>query len=83
MQYSPDIIRRYREMEDTRAFLQDVSEHTPVDLDCDRVTLTCGHQQFASRHVVEAREGKVHCQTCRQEWLAKAVEEEQRGGPEK
>jgi hypothetical protein len=82
-QYSQDLIRRYREMLDTKAFRRETVGVAPVDLDYDLLTLSCGHCQETSRYLVLAGEGKVPCRACEKEWLAKAVEEEQRGGDQR
>jgi hypothetical protein len=74
--YSADIIRRYREMDEANAFRREVKERVPVDLDYDQVTFSCGHQQEFNHGFFQLMpDGKFHCETCKKEWLAKAVEE--------
>jgi hypothetical protein len=50
----------------------------PIDLDNDRVILDCGHEQEMLRHFLKATDGKLQCEGCKKEWLAKAVEEEKK-----
>jgi hypothetical protein len=40
--YSPDVIRRYREMDRNGSFNRKITERIPVTPDRDRVVLTCG-----------------------------------------
>jgi hypothetical protein len=77
--YSQDIIRRYREMYDAHAFLREVTEDVPVDLNYDQMTLSCGHQHRTFRLMAKAGDGKVTCEICVKEWLDKAVDDEKRG----
>jgi hypothetical protein len=77
-EYSQDIIRRYREMDDANAFRHEAKRRVPIGLDYDRAILSCGHEQEMLRHFLKATDGKLQCEACKQEWLAKAIEEEKR-----
>jgi len=75
--YSPDVIRRYREINHADGFKREVKERVPVDLKIDEVTFDCGHKQEIMPCLIDAMAGgKLHCFTCEKEWLAKAAEEE-------
>jgi hypothetical protein len=82
--YSQDIIRRYREMNEANAFNREVTERVPVDLDCDDVSFACGHKQRINRLFFKIpgtsqNQNSFHCNECEKEWLARAVEEEEKG----
>ena len=76
--YSPEVIRRYREMEQAREFDRDITDRSPIDPKTDEVTLTCGHKARASLRILAAMgtKYKMPCSVCAREWLAKAVEAE-------
>jgi hypothetical protein len=77
--YSPDLIRRYREMDDANAFRRTITEVVPIDLDRDLVTLACGHQQELSRLLLRPSPSQAFdCDDCRNQWLAQAVAEEEK-----
>ena len=77
MNYSLDIIRRYREMDDADAFDREVVSHVPVDLNNDEITLACGHTITLMRRFMRlTKNGKFHCKACEQAWLEQAVKEE-------
>jgi hypothetical protein len=69
--YSPEVIRRYREMRKTNAFGRKTQERAPVDLDVDELTLECGHkQQFTARFLdLHKSSNTMHCEVCVREWL--------------
>jgi hypothetical protein len=81
-QYSPDIIRRYREEEARHAFDRDIRGRRPVGLEDDWVLLSCGHETTmnyrqidllleAAEHLAKdsAASGLVHCRECARAWL--------------
>jgi hypothetical protein len=75
--YSPEILRRYREMR-PNGFLRQITERVPVDLDWDEMLLSCGHRQRSWCLLIDAMLGeKFECDQCRDEWLAEAVQEEE------
>ena len=77
--YSPEVIQRYREMQETHRFRRQVKERVLVDLNTDEATLSCGHKLETMASLINATDGQLHCRECEKEWLAKAVEEENRG----
>jgi hypothetical protein len=79
--FSPETIRRYREMEKNKGFERAVREREPVDLTDDELLLECGHKlRMSAKHLdvkfslAHASRG-VHCPDCAREWLKKAKEE--------
>lgn len=78
LKYSPEVIQRYREMQEKHAFGCQVKQRVPVDLNADEATLSCGHKLETMASLIKAMDGQLHCRECQNEWLAKAVEEEKR-----
>jgi hypothetical protein len=86
--YSPEVIRRYREMEGRNAFKREVKERVTVNLEKDRVTFACGHQEEVPYGMLEAAANLARakgiddgspvmllCRECRSAWLKKAAAE--------
>ena len=77
-QYSPDIIRRYRELNDAEGFRRKIVERQPLTLSQDSVRLECGHEQKSESKMIDLAAkmwGGVQCQQCVDEWLKKAREQ--------
>jgi hypothetical protein len=64
---NPELISRYRAQD----FNRDVVDRSPVDLDRDEVTLSCGHKKKMNVNIIEAAAGRLTCKQCAEEWLAK------------
>jgi hypothetical protein len=80
--YSVEIIRRYREMDRAGEFMRGIQERIPVSLNADEVLLSCGHKREVTDRLIDAMpNGMLHCYECRDQWLAKAVEEQSDDDP--
>lgn len=88
--YSPEVIRRYRELDRARGFERDIVSHDPVSPDYDRLRLACGHERegdykfYETFHQLREKTGSasVRCHQCIKEWLEKASREEEDGEKE-
>jgi hypothetical protein len=74
--HSPEIIRRYQEMEKADGFTRAVVTRVPVDLTWDEITFACGHKWETTSKLLELNDGKAKCHACAEEWLAERVREE-------
>jgi hypothetical protein len=71
-QYPPDVIRRYRELDETGGFKRAVIGCVPLNPQYDEVTLACGHKQQLNPLLIKLAGGKEqHCSECAKEWLEK------------
>jgi hypothetical protein len=86
--YSPAVIRRYREMEGRNAFNREVKERVTINLEKDRVTFACGHHEEVPYGLLDAAANLARakgidesplmllCRECRGEWLKQAAAED-------
>ena len=91
--YSPEVIRRYREMEGRNAFNREVKERVTINLEKDRVTFACGHHEEVPYGLLDAAANLARakgidqgplmllCRECRNEWLAEAMREDRKKEP--
>ena len=91
--YSLEVIRRYREMEGRNAFNREVKERVTINLEKDRVTFACGHQEqmpysmldvaanLARAKGIDESPLMLVCRECRSEWLAEAMREDRKKEP--
>jgi hypothetical protein len=78
--YSPELIRRYRELQDSDGFQRKIAWRRPVTLEADLIHLECGHERKLDRNLIDllkmnGRTGLLKCEACVEEWLKKAQEE--------
>jgi hypothetical protein len=76
--YSPQVIRQYREMERHGGFDRQIKERTPVNLEKDRVVLACGHSALRAVSFLDEAPNlgitSFRCDECAAEWLKSACE---------
>jgi hypothetical protein len=73
--YPREVVQRYREMAEKHAFARQIKKRVPVDLNTDKVPLSCGHKLETMASLINATAAKLLYRECQKQWLAEAVEE--------
>jgi hypothetical protein len=74
-QYSPEVILRFRELEQAGNFSRAIVGSVPTGPEYDEATFDCGHKVEVSRILLALMVGKnQHCKHCAKEWLAQQQE---------
>jgi hypothetical protein len=75
------VVGRFRAVDERiRHELDHLVARVPINVTYDAVTFTCGHKWQALAGLLNTLCGKAKCWICSDEWLAKAVAEEQQNG---
>jgi len=74
--YSPEVIRRYRELDGRGEFKRKIQQRSPVAPNYDEVLLECGHRGEYDVRLLDrmfpAASSTLNCNQCASDWLEAA-----------